>query len=98
MQGHNEFWLTFPISQWFPAWTGALRSGDSGHPIYVLVKNELVLAATWFTGTASGGGGPWYGYTISDVNAAITALDTEVLGGPTGYQATPMNMDEFINY
>jgi hypothetical protein len=103
-------WAFTHHSQWFPDWgsycyrNGGCSTcpgndqigGDSGSPTFLLINGELVLIGPWLgCGTAT-----WPGRYTSELNAAITDLDTWVsntygTNAMTGYTATTYPLDSF---
>jgi len=55
---------------WFPDWFGRAGGGDSGHPLCLLVNDELIL----FTHYTSVTGGLPYSDRIADINASMEGL------------------------
>ena len=66
-----------------------LEGGDSGHPAFFIINDELVLLATWQSGGA--GHGPCHAGFISEINTAMTSL-----GG--GYNLTTAYLSGFTSY
>lgn len=62
--------------------------GDSGHPAFLIINDELVLLTTW---TGPGDNGPDYTSLASDINSVMTSL-----GG--GYQLTTVDLSGFSTY
>ncbi len=63
----------FDQSLWFPDWFGHAAGGDSGHPLCLLVNDELILLSH-FTNAM---GGVIYPDRIAEVNAAMAGLSQE---------------------
>lgn len=86
----------FQSSAWIPSRVGGLAEGDSGHPVFVLFQNELVLLAQWHTAASTETyTGPWFGLAINDVNRTIGEMDRDELGFSTGYAMGVVNLDNF---
>lgn len=76
-----------PASFGSSALGASLRSGDSGHPAFILVNNELVLVNLWST--------PMLGYAYHTDLTRVNAMLDE-LGG--GYNLTEVDLSEFPTY
>jgi hypothetical protein len=94
-------------SLWFPTWGSFCRRnpnppcsctgydlvvGDSGHPAYLLLNNELVLIGPWYSCADVSS---WQGSSITALNQTIVNLDTAAFGRWTGYSATPYAVSGF---
>lgn len=79
----------YQSSFYLPAWAGTVQGGDGGHPYYLPIQGELVLAThAWFTDS-----GPNYSELAADINSAIDALH-QTYGGPDEDVET-MSLDAF---
>jgi len=108
---NSSGWASFQHSQWFPDW-GSYRyrtgeaicwpyndqtSGDSGHPVFMLINGELVLIGPWSTC----GGVPWPGQYTDEINTVIADLDNWAYTyhtpsiPRTGYTVTPSDLSAF---
>jgi hypothetical protein len=79
----------FVESSWLPAWTAGQSYGDSGHPVFALIQNELVLQGVWQSPGTTGSCRP------ALVNAAIQALDVQILGSWTGDTVSVIDLSGF---
>jgi hypothetical protein len=67
---YGGFGVFTDASLWFPDWSGGAVGGDSGHPICLLVNDELILLCHY---TSTSGGAP-YADHIPAINAAMEGL------------------------
>jgi hypothetical protein len=74
-------------------WREPLILGDSGHPTFAVLGNDMILLET-HTGSS---GGPYTPSLINEINAAITAMDLNY-GQVTGYQCTPVDLSAYPSY
>jgi hypothetical protein len=77
-------------SLWFPKWFGCAGGGDSGHPLCLLVNDELILLCHY----TSAMGGALYADHIADINAAMESL-SRTHGAPVYRLATADDLLSF---
>lgn len=70
-------------------------SGDSGNPAFLIINDEPILVTTWTFGGP--GSGPVYHNYISEINTAISQVDT-AQGINTGYTLTTVDLSGFPTY
>jgi hypothetical protein len=78
-------------------WSGSIAGGDSGHPVFALINNELVLAGPWYRVASGSFDIHWLGPLTSDVNSCIYSLDITYLGSSTGYTVNTVDLSGFPN-
>lgn len=97
----TDFWLSagtpcawfdgYGSGQWFPSWFQPAIGGDSSHPVYGLIQNELCLLGTWWYGTPNAGTS-YCPNNIGAINAAIASF------GDYGYSVTTKDLSAFTDY
>lgn len=87
--GYGAFEANQAAAAAYPTLVPFVRSGCSGHPLFLLVGGELVLVGLYFS--ASAGNSFQRQATHDAVNAALATL-----GG--GYQLTPADLSAYTQY
>lgn len=75
------------------AWNITIRGGDSGHPIMMLVGNDLILLGSWSTASY----GPNYTFYSSYINTAMHTLSVAHSLG-SDYQITFYSLSAWPSY
>ena len=87
--GYGEFSIGGPVADDIAPWKESLDPGDSGNPLMLIYRRQLILYGTFTTGTT----GPFYGNprNLNDISRLIEHVDDHT-GVNTGYTLTEVDL------